>query len=433
MSYSISRTIANKSIYQISPKRLTERVIARKIQTESESKISISTMTTPEQHQQNINNLINQGNDYRAKHQPIQALECYARAFLADPDCSAAWNNYGNVMRECGQPRRSIPFLQEAIAIEPDSSVANFNLAVAYLLMGDYERGWKQYESRWNYEHLAGTLPKFTQPRWTGEDLKDKTILITGEQGHGDTIQFVRYVHKLREMGAKIKIQCTIPVIPLLKACMPIEEFYRFDEVPTGFDYWVPIMSIPGIVGTTLENLELVQQYLVPDRHSIAVWNERLGPKKKLRIGFCWSGRPDAWLNEHKGMKFETMLEFVRAHPEHEWISLQVEASPEKNALLEEAGARIFYDSIKDFSDTAGLMHHLDVVLSVDTSVAHLAGALGRPTWVMLQWFALDWRWLTERKDSPWYKTAKLFRQPRMGDWDSVLKEVEKFLSWFKI
>lgn len=390
-------------------------------------------MTTNTNEQLTINDLINQGNDYRTAHDPLKALECYARAFLANPDVSAAWNNYGNVMRECGQPRRAIPFLLEALAIEPDSSVASFNLAVAYLLMGDYERGWPQYETRWNYEHLAGTIPQFTQPRWTGQDLEGKTILITGEQGHGDTLQFIRYAQKLVSMGAKVKLQCTNPIIPLLRDKTPIVEFFRFDEVPSGFDYWVPIMSIPGVLKITLDTLESQQFYLVADRHSVKTWFDRLGPKKKLRIGFCWSGRPDAWLNIHKGMPFEKMLETIRRNPQYEWINLQVGSTEETNVALREAGALVFNEHIHDFNDTAGLMEHLDVVLTVDTSVAHLAGALGRPTWVMLPWFALDWRWLLERKDSPWYKTAKLFRQPRMGDWDSVLAEVEKFLGFFKI
>jgi tetratricopeptide (TPR) repeat protein len=161
------------------------------------------------------NTLIAQGNDLRAQHRPLEALKCYAQAFVDDPDSSAAWNNYGNVMRECGQPQRAIPFLQHAIILEPTSATAQFNLAVALLQMGNYEHGWRQYETRWNYEHLAGQLPKYTQPRWTGQDLKDKTILVEGEQGHGDNIQFVRFIYNLHTMGAKIKLKVTDSLIPL--------------------------------------------------------------------------------------------------------------------------------------------------------------------------------------------------------------------------
>ena len=133
--------------------------------------------------------LIEQGNALRSSNQPLEALKCYAQAFVAEPDSFSAWNNYGNVIRECGYPARGVPFIQHALTLDPANPVANFNLAVCYLMMGDYARGWPQYETRWNYEHLAGTLPQYSQPRWTGQDLKGRTILVQGEQGHGDNIQ----------------------------------------------------------------------------------------------------------------------------------------------------------------------------------------------------------------------------------------------------
>jgi ADP-heptose:LPS heptosyltransferase len=152
-----------------------------------------------------------------------------------------------------------------------------------------------------------------------------------------------------------------------------------------------------------------------------------------MRVGFCWSGRRDAWLNQHKGMPFEKMLQLIQDNPQYEWINLQIDATAEEEAALEQAGVTRYPNSIRSFADTAALIMAMDVVLSVDTAIAHLSGSLGRPTWVMLNWFAQDWRWLTVREDSPWYSTARLFRQPSQDDWDSVTKKVGQYLSWFKV
>ena len=379
------------------------------------------------------NTLIAQGNDLRAQHRPLEALKCYAQAFVEDPDSSAAWNNYGNVMRECGQPQRAIPFLQHAIVLEPTSATAQFNLAVALLQMGNYEQGWRQYETRWNYEHLAGQLPKYTQPRWTGQDLKDKTILVEGEQGHGDNIQFVRFIYNLHIMGAKIKFKVTDSLIPLLAGSPLLDAIGRYTDDLGDFDYWTPIMSIPGILGITLENLPRPVNYLNADMNKQQEWLQRLGPKNRMRVGFCWSGRKDNWLNEHKGMPFSVMLDLIKSNPNYEWVNLQIDASAEEEAELAEAGVSRFPGSIQSFADTAALIMAMDVVIGVDTAVSHLSGALGRPTWIMLNWFGTDWRYLLGRDDSPWYSTARLFRQPAQDDWASVTKKIVQYLSWMKV
>ena len=377
--------------------------------------------------------LIAQGNEYRAQNQPTDALKCYAQAFVEDMDLAAAWNNYGNVMRECGQPARAVPFLQHAIALEPQNVTAHFNLAVSYLIQGNYAQGWPLYEVRWSYEHLAGQLPKHTQPRWTGQDLKDKTILVEGEQGHGDNIQFVRFLWNLHVAGAKIKLKVTDGLIPLLSNSPIIERVGGYLDDVGEFDYWTPIMSIPGILGITLENLPKPVNYLNVDMNKQQEWLKILGPKTRMRVGFCWSGRRDAWLNRHKGMPFEGMLDLIQTNPQYEWVNLQIDATPEEEAALVAAGVRAYPGSITSFVDTAALIMAMDVVIGVDTAVSHLSGALGRPTWIMLNWFGTDWRWLLNRDDSPWYSTARLFRQPAMGDWASVRKKVSQYLSWMKV
>ena len=377
--------------------------------------------------------LIAHGNQCREDNNPEQALAYYAQAFTQDRTSASAFNNYGNVLRECGDPEGAIPFLQRSIQLDPNGITARFNLAVSYLLKGDYAQGWPAYESRWQYEHLNGLLPKFEQPRWTGQDLKDKTILVVGEQGHGDNIQFIRFIGDLFGCGAKIILQVNPNLAPLFNNSPSISQVIDFDTIPGEFDYWVPIMSIPGVLGNTLENLSHVQFYLAPDSTLAQNWLKVLGLKKKLRVGFCWSGRRDTWINRHKGMPFETMVGLIKKNPNYEWINLQADCTVEEEKVLVDAGVKAYPGSIRNFADSAALIHHLDVVLSVDTAVAHLAGALGRPVWVMLNCFGTDWRWLLNRDSSPWYSTARLFRQPAMGDWTSVTDKVHKFLGWFKI
>jgi tetratricopeptide (TPR) repeat protein len=379
------------------------------------------------------NHLIDQGNEHRAQHQPEKALQCYAMAFVADPNCASAWNNYGNVTREMGHPRRAIPFLEMARDIEPTNITAQFNLAVSYLLLGDYARGWPQYEWRWQYEHLAGTEPQFSQPRWKGEDLQGKKILVVGEQGHGDNIQFVRFCYNLHVMGAKVYLQVTDGLISLFGVSDVIQWVGGYDQTPPEFDLWCPIMSLPGLLGITLDNLPRPISYINANTELVQSWQEQLGPKKRLRVGLSWSGRRDSWLNQHKSVPFPVILDMVRDNPQYEWINLQIDATPDESQALADAGVKLFPGSITGFHDTAALMMNLDVVVGVDTAVSHLSGALGRPTWIMLNSFATDWRWLLDRDSSPWYSGARLFRQTQMGNWSDVTQKISKFLGWFKV
>jgi hypothetical protein len=381
----------------------------------------------------NIPDTIQQGNDYRAQQEPERSLKCYAQVLVEDPDNAPAFCNYGNVMRELGHPQRAIPFLQHSVLLDPSNITAQFNLAVAYLLAGDYQRGWAQYESRWRFEHLAGTEPKYVQPRWRGEDIRDKTILVVGEQGHGDCIQFSRFIFNLHAMGARVKLQVTDGLIPLLGASNIIQQVGRYNEDMGEFDYWIPIMSIPGILGITLDNIPKIQSYLTAHPALFKAWQERLGPKTRMRVGVSWSGRTDSWIHQHKSVPFPIILDMIRSNPQYEWVNLQVDVDDQQAADLTAAGVTAYPNSISSFADTAALLMHMDVVISVDTAVSHLAGALGRPTWIMLNQYGQDWRWLLNRDDSPWYPTARLFRQPSRGDWPSVVKKVSQYLSWFKV
>nr|NDG05790.1 hypothetical protein [Oxalobacteraceae bacterium] len=377
--------------------------------------------------------LVNQGNDLRNQKQYEASLNCYAQAFVLDRANGSAWNNYGNVLREIGYPDQAIPFLEMALRLDPLSTVSQFNLAVCHLLLGDYARGWPAYESRWNYEHLAGTLPNPDAPRWQAQDLRDKTILVIGEQGHGDCIQFSRFLGDLHQRGAHIHLQVTDGLVPLFQGSPILRSVTGYQDPYPTVDFWSPIMSLPNYLGITLDQLARPVSYIGAREDLVMSWRDRLGSKTKLRIGFSWSGRRDAWLNQHKGMPFDVMCDLILRNPQYEWINLQIDATPQEEEILAGLGVIRFPNSITGFHDTAALIQHMDVVLSVDTAIAHLAGALGRPTWIMLQKFAVDWRWLLDRSDSPWYSTARLFRQPDFDDWASVTDQISRYLSWFKV
>jgi hypothetical protein len=378
-----------------------------------------------------VEHLIEQGNQHRAENQPEQALACYARAFVEDFNSAAAWNNYGNVIREMGYPDRARPFLEQAIRIDPDHSTARFNLAVALLLMGDYEQGWRAYESRWNFEHLAGTLPAYSEPRWQGEDLQGRRLLIIGEQGLGDCIQFVRYMEPLQAQGARIILQVPTALVSLFQ----IEggETIGFDQPVPDFDVWCPMMSLPAVMKTTVATIPRSLSYIQPAAPAVSDWHQRLGAKTRLRVGVSWSGRRDTWINQHKSVPFELIAEMIQRNPQYQWVNLQVDADEEQSRILAESGVSVYPGTIQCMADTAALIACLDVVISVDSAVSHLSAAMGRPTWIILNQFAVDWRWFVDRGDSPWYPTAKLFRQPCQGDWITVLDRIQRFLPTFTI
>ena len=377
--------------------------------------------------------LIAAGTACREQNNYEGALQNYAQAFVVDRHSASAFNNYGNTLREIGDPVGAIPFLQRATQLVPTAPTPNFNLAVCYLLAGDYARGWPQYEHRWNFEHLAGTLPQYSQPRWTGQDLRDKTILVVQEQGLGDVIQFSRFLFPLHAAGAKIILQVNNNLAPLFANSTVISQIVDINDTPTGFDYWTPIMSLAMTLGINLENLPRQISYLSARSDLALEWAQRLGKKTRLRVGFCWSGRPDSWINRHKGMPFEVMCALIRRNPSYEWVNLQVECTAEQSAELATLGVAEYPGTVRNFADSAALIHHMDVVITVDTAVAHLSGALGRPTWIPLNWYGVDWRWLLNRDDNPWYPGARLFRQPKLGDWDTVTDRIHQYLSWFKV
>ena len=377
--------------------------------------------------------LIATGNTYREQRQPELALSYYAQAMMQDSQSVSALNNYGNVIREIGYPDRAIPFLKRAIELDPGHETARFNLAVSLLLQGNYKDGWAAYEDRWNFEHLRGALPVLPRPRWTGQDLTGKTILVIGEQGIGDTVQFSRFAVNLQQLGAQVVFAVSDNMISLFGSNDIIKQTVGFGNNLPDFDFWTPAMSIPGFLGITLDNLSSPLSYINPNQTTVSQWAARLGIKKRLRIGFSWTGRRDTWINQHKSVPFELIADMIKKNPNYDWINLQVDATESENQMLESIGCATYPGTISCMSDTAGLIACMDVVVSVDTAISHLSGAIGKPTWIMLNQYAQDWRWLLRRSDSPWYPSVRLFRQPNMDNWKPVLDTISHHLNLFKI
>jgi hypothetical protein len=289
-------------------------------------------------------------------------------------------------------------------------------------LLGDLKGGWRDYEWRKKKnEPIADRA--FSQPLWLGEDnLAGKRIFVHWEQGFGDTLQFCRYALLLKALGAQVILSAPGALVRLLKQLEPEIEVIAGVERPSAFDYHCPLMSLPLAFGTTLETIPAQEKYLSADPADAARWEARLPTTTRPRIGVMWSrGAVDE--NDDK-----RSLELSQLQPlltfDAEWICLQNEIRASDAAVLKQhLRLRYFGEELRDFADTAALIDHLDLVITIDTSVAHLAGAMGKPVWILLP-FNPSSRWLLNRDDSPWYPSARLFRQPGGGDWASVIKRV---------
>lgn len=378
--------------------------------------------------------LVCRGNCQRALNRYDQALADYGRAFVENPENASAYCNYGNTLREMGKPELAIPFLQVSHKLNPSDVTTVFNESVAHLLSGDLLPGWDLYESRWRYEHQKDTKPIIHRPELSNEiingDLQGKTILLYSEQGHGDTIQFCRYILPLRSKGAKIILVTSPQLFALFAGDAQITVTNSFDKLED-FDYHCALLSLPRVFKTTLETIPAPIKYLNANEQAVQEWKKVLGPKTKMRIGFTWSGNRTTWINRYKGMKLENLVPLFT--DEYQFVNLQHDANEEELKILKKHNVLVVNDQLKNFHDTAALVSNLDLVISVDTAVAHLGGALGVPTWVMLNAYGTDWRWLLNRSDNPWYPTARLFRQPNFGNWQSVVDEIKQQLKLFKI
>jgi tetratricopeptide (TPR) repeat protein len=356
-----------------------------------------------------------------------EALASCDHALALRPDDAEAQHNRGLVLQDLRRHDEAVVSFDLAIALRPDYALAYLNLSAALLQMGRFERGWRMYEHREMVDTALGvrSLPR---PVWTGEqEIAGKTLFIYWEQGFGDTIQFCRYAKIAAARGAKVIMEVQGSLRTLLQSISPAIAVIPPDQAPDDFDYHCSLMSLPLAFQTTLASIPAEPRYLRADDSAKAVWLSRLPARTKPRIGVTWRGHPEHRNDHKRSIDLATFRSLFDR--ETDWICLQKDVSPEDAAMLDAAGGVMRVgDALHDFSDTAALVELLDLVITVDTSVAHLAGALGKPVWVLLP-FNPDWRWLQGRDDSPWYPAARLFRQSRPGDWSGVIDTVRRALA----
>ncbi len=355
------------------------------------------------------------------------AIAGYRRALEIDPDYADAHNNLGNALKSLGKLDEAMVRYRRAIELRPDYGDAHFNYALALLTAGDLARGWTEHEWRWKRTSVPTHERDFPQPLWDGSRLDGRTILLHAEQGLGDTIHFIRYAAMVADCGCHVAVECHPLVIRLLAGVSGIDELIRMGRELPPFDVHAPLLSLPMIIGTRLETIPGDVGYIRADGRLVEAWRDRLSGFAGRKIGLCWQGNPDFPGDRWRSIPLKYFAVLLD-DPSSTFINLH------KGAGEGQIGECGLTDRIVNYSpevtslvDTAAIMENLDLVITSDTSVAHLAGAIGRPVWTLLQ-FMPDWRWLLEREDSPWYPTMRLFRQGTRGDWEGVLARVKRAL-----
>lgn len=367
----------------------------------------------------------NLGNTYTLLDQLGLAEAAYRRALVLAPTSADTHNNLANVLQVQGRFREARHHFDAALAAQPDLAEAHRNRALLRLLEGDYAEGWPEYEWRWRVP--SGERPSLGLPRWQGQPLAGRTLLMWGEQGLGDVIQMVRYAPLVQERwGARVVVQCQPRLHPLLAAARGIEGLVAHDTRPEGCDFFAPMFSLPEICGTRVATIPAVVPYLFAEPARIARWRDALaGPD--FKVGIAWQGNPGVAGDHFRSVPLEHFARLADC-PGVRLFSLQKGPGREQLPALGPAVPIVdLADSLDEdggaFADTAAAMRNLDLVVTSDTAIAHLAGALGVRAWVALQ-IAPNWRWLLDRDDSPWYPTLRLFRQTRAGDWAAVFERI---------
>ena len=383
--------------------------------------------------------LTNRGNVWYELRRFDEALASYDRALAVQPDNPDAHFNRGTVLRELGRLSEASASYQRALALRPNFTEVRWNLAALQLVTGDFDRGWQNYEWRWKDESKFGAKRNFKQPLWLGaEPIGGKTILLHSEQGLGDTIQFSRYAAKVAARGARVILEVERALRDLMTSLPGAAQVVAMGEPLPDFDVHCPILSLPLAFGTTLETIPAQTPYLSAPQSKVQAWRDRIGrqdkSRDKKRIGLVWAGNPMTGIPSGNRIDRERSIALDRLAPLFEVSTCEfysLQKGGEAAAQLRDSPLqpRIidWTEELQDFSDTAALIENLDLVISVDTSVAHLAGALGKPFW-LLNRYSTCWRWLLDRDDSPWYPTARLFRQDASRDWDAVVIRVRDAL-----
>jgi len=383
----------------------------------------------------------NRGNAQADLERPEEALASYDKAIALRPDYAEVYNSRGNTLVVLRRLKEALANYDQTIALKPDYAEAYWNQSLCLLLMGHFEQGWRQYEWR-KRRNKPIAARSYTQPLWLGEEnIAGKTLFIYSEQGLGDTIQFCRYAKLVADLGAQVILEGQKPLMSVLADLSGVARLAEPESALPPFDYQCPLLSLPLAFKTTLSNIPNTIPYLKSSTDKSRLWKEKLGETNKPRVGLVWSGgfrpnQPELWsVNSRRNIPLARLA--ALKHPDVEFYSLQ-KGEPAESELAELIrhnwdGPHIIdvTRELNDFSDTAALIDNLDLVISVDTSTAHLAGALGKPVWILNR-FDTCWRWLLDRTDSPWYPTAKLYRQERAGHWDDVVQQIKSDLMCFQ-
>jgi tetratricopeptide (TPR) repeat protein len=341
------------------------------------------------------------------------------------PDLADAHNSLGSALSAQRRSAEAFRHLERALALNPDHADAAWNRSLLWLQLGDYVRGWPAFEARWRCKQTVPP-PTFHEPRWDGQPLAGRTILLYGEQGLGDTLHFVRYAPLVKARGGRVLVQCQNALLHLLSRTPGIDGLVGWGATPPPFDVWLPLMSLPAVFGTTLETIPATIPYIFPDLALVEHWRRQLAALPGFRVGIVWQGSPRHAWDRHRSVSLSAFAPLAQV-PGVCLVSLQKGPGAEQLDELADAFPVVSFGDLLDrtgpFLDTAAIIRNLDLVVTVDSAVAHLAGALGAPVWLALH-RSPDWRWLLDRSDNPWYPTVRLFRQPAHGDWPPVFRAI---------
>jgi tetratricopeptide (TPR) repeat protein len=370
--------------------------------------------------------LCHRGNALLNLNRVEEAVATYAKALIPAPRDPKILHNHAHALRQLGRPGAALVSIEKALAIKPDFAAAQLERAFALLTLGDWRAGFAAYEERWQTEEFIAQRRNFAAPLWLGkESLAGKTILLHAEQGFGDTLQFVRYAPLVARQGATVLLEVQPELKPLLVRTEGAAQVFARGEALPPFDLHCPLMSLALALRTVITNVPADVPYVRAGDDLTAAWRDRL-PRGKPRIGLAWSGRPTHRNDRNRSIALARLAPLLAA--DVQFIGLQGEPREEDRAALQAHGGLVCLGpELRTFADTAAVVALLDLVISVDTALVHLAGALGKPAWVLLP-AGPDWRWLLDRENTPWYPTARLFRQPRLGDWESVVARVRREL-----
>jgi tetratricopeptide (TPR) repeat protein len=354
-----------------------------------------------------------------------EAIVSFKTSLRINPNIAEAYNNLGFIFGQIqGLFMEAMDCYDKAIELNPNYAQAHFNKSSLLLLSGNFNEGWKEYEWRRKISNYVPLQRNFPQPLWNRSDIQGKTIFLYSEQGFGDTIQFARYIPIVAQQEATILVECQKELVALLQKVNGVKKMVTRNEKPPAFDVHYPLLSLPSLFDTTLEDIPARVPYINAESSLASNWRNKMqADAAKLKVGLVWAGKPGHANDCNRSCSINIFLSLARLDGVT-FYSLQKGAAAQQ-AKFPPQGIRLidYTDDIYDFSDTAALIENLDLVISVDTSVAHLAGAMGKPVWILLP-FIPDWRWMLNRDDSPWYPTMQLFRQPAIGDWTSVITSV---------